>query len=447
MDAQDPICLECIGDGELQRLLREEATRAICASCGSRRAAVPLADVADRVDVVYREYYCPGGESAHFDRDSDNPHYEQEGEEPEQIVQEIAGVEPDVAETIVTYLHSGEGHDIADGGDAYYESTSRYIPRDLHPTELHLAWEEFCRRVKHVRRFFDDEGRAILSTILGNQEGTKYRDNPLSVCVVALKTGERCYRARRVATMDEVDRIARDPRRLLGPPPAHLTPAGRMNPAGIPVFYGGFSQDVCIAEVRPHVGGLVILGEFRTARHLRLLDLTRLDEHGFAGSMFRSDFYERVTKRAFLRSFHNLISRPIQPHEEVLEYLPTQAVAEYIGNVLGLDGIIYESSQTGAENDENKISDRSRQNLVLLNRSARVRGSCRANPPSKGLAPILEETSVADDRRPSLRFVNGSTQVVRITAIRVSHDREFLPIERRPNRRRTKIKAAMEVHT
>ena len=53
---------------------------------------------------------------------------------------------------------------------------------------------EFCRRVKHVRRFFDDEGRAILSTILGDHESIKHRDNPLSVCVVTLRTGERCTR-------------------------------------------------------------------------------------------------------------------------------------------------------------------------------------------------------------------------------------------------------------
>lgn len=46
---------------------------------------------------------------------------------------------------------------------------------------------------------------------------------------------------------------------------------------------------------------------------------------------------------------------PVQPNHEALEYLPTQAVAEYVVNVLGFDGIRYasaqHSSEAGAEND------------------------------------------------------------------------------------------------
>jgi hypothetical protein len=175
------------------------------------------------------------------------------------------------------------------------------------------------------------------------------------------------------------------------------------------------------------------VGEFRNTRRLHLLDLTMLDEHGFAGSMFRSDFYERVTKRQFLRSFHNVISRPVQPHEEVLEYLPTQAVAEYIAHVLGLDGIIYESAQTGglSEYDETP-SNRSKQNVAFFNQAALVQGSQpRQTRTGRAMAPLLEagqaNTGVTDRRRPSLRFVTDSAKVVRITGIKVSHDQEFVP--------------------
>lgn len=435
MDADTPVCLKCIGDEELRRLLRDDASRAVCGSCGNRRQAVPLRKIAEYVDEVYREYYHPGGDVPHFDVDSDNPRYEQEGEEPQWIIQEIAGIEPDIADAIVEHLSDEEAHDIADGANSYYDDGSRYVARDLHPTELHLAWEEFCQRVKHERRFFDDTGRVILSTILGDHESIGRQDNPISACVVTLKTGERCFRARRADTEEAAALILRDPRRLLGPPPPHLAPAGRMNAAGIPVFYGGFSEDVCIAEVRPHVGGLVVVGEFRSTRRLRLLDLTMLDEHGFTGSMFRSNFYDRVTKRRFLRSFHNLISRPVQPHEELLEYLPTQAVAEYIANVLELDGIIYESAQTGSlgdnDGDEDESADRPRQNFAFFNRSALVQGSQRHRIRSRRVtAPLLEwdeaNVGMTDQRRPSLRFVKDSGKLVRVTGIKVSHKRQFL---------------------
>jgi hypothetical protein len=167
-------------------------------------------------------------------------------------------------------------------------------------------------------------------------------------------------------------------------------------------------------------------------RRLRLLDLTMLGEHGFAGSMFRSDFYERVTKRQFLRSFHDLISRPVQPHEEMLEYLPTQAVAEYISNVLGLDGIIYESAQSGAlserEEEAHMLANRPKQNIALFNRAALVQGSQLRRRRTTNPHIDWNETndSVAEQRRPSLRFVTGSANVVRVTGIQVSHEREFV---------------------
>jgi hypothetical protein len=439
MNADEQVCLRCIGDDELRRQLRTEATRGKCGVCGKRRQSVPLHRIAEQVDPVYREYYRPGGDEAHFDPASDNPRYEQAGEEPQYIIQEITGVEPEVADAIVDYLSDGEAHNVHDGAEPQYDNTSRYVVRDFHATELHIAWEEFCQRVKHQRRFFDEEGRSMLSTILGDGESIENQDNPLSACVVTLKKGHRCFRGRRAENDEAAGLILHDPRRLLGPPPPHLTPPGRMNPAGISVFYGGFSEDVCIAEVRPHVGGLVVVGEFRTGRSLRLLDLTMLDNHGFPGSMFGSDFYERVAKRQFLRSFHNLISRPVQPHEEILEYLPTQAVAEYISNVLGLDGIIYESAQTGGsgDEDEDRLTDPLKQNVALFSRAALVEGTRNRR---KRPGPLLTEWNEAnidtrDQRRPSLRFVKNSAHPVRVTAIKVSHQREYLRTPLSGNRR------------
>jgi hypothetical protein len=433
VEADDPVCLRCIGDEELRRQLRDEAGRSVCASCGKRRQAVPLSAIAERVDPIFRQYYHPGGDVPHFDVGFDNPSYEQDGEDPQSIIAEIAGVEPDISDAIVDHLSDGESRDVTRGSDAYYDATSRYVARELHATELHMAWEEFCARVKHKRRFFDAEGQNILSTILGDRESIGRENNPLSACVVKLQAGERCFRARRAETDGAARLIMSDPRRLLSPPPPHLTPAGRMNSAGIPVFYGGFSEDVCIAEVRPYVGGLVVVGEFRTTRPLRLLNLMMLEENRFVGSIFRSDFYERVTKRQFLRNFHDLISRPIQPHEEMLEYLTTQAVAEYISNVLGLDGIIYESAQTGRLDEntdhEDRPVDRSKQNLALFNHAALVQGS--QQPRKRKKNPLFEwsETndSAAERRRPSLRFVIRSASVIRVTGIHVLHQRAVLP--------------------
>lgn len=53
----------------------------------------------------------------------------------------------------------------------------------------------------------------------------------------------------------------------------------------------------------------------------------------------------------FLEVLHRRLSRPVLPSDETLAYLPTQAVAAYVTNVLGLDGIIYSSTQVGAEGE------------------------------------------------------------------------------------------------
>jgi hypothetical protein len=142
-----------------------------------------------------------------------------------------------------------------------------------------------------------------------------------------------------------------DPRHELSPPPYAKAVQGRMNPTGIPVFYGAFAAAVAIAEVRPPVGGIVLVGAFRPLRPLRLLDLPRIG-HRFTGSIFAPGYADRAARALFLRSFHRLIASPVQPQDEPIEYLPTQAVAEYVRNVLGFDGIAFHSTQTGSTEDD-----------------------------------------------------------------------------------------------
>ena len=433
MDANDPVCLKCIGDVELRCLLSESATRAVCASCGKRRQAVSLRDIALRVDEIYREYYEPGEEIARFYPDSDNPQYEQEGDPPDQVIQAMADVEPDIAEAIGRCLHDDEWPSVAkDGASASFDDSSRYVERDLPPIELELEWEEFCRRVQHQSRFFDDEARRILARILGDRTSIASPDNPISRCIAVLKKGERLFRARRTDTKATAERILGNPHTELGPPPPHLAPSGRMNPSGIAVFYGGGSEAVCVAEVRPDVGGCVVVGQFQTTRRLRLLDLTLVGQRWFPGSMFRSDYYERTTKRRFLLRFENLISRAVQPHEEAIKYVPTQVVAEYISNVLGLDGILYASAQLGEVRDEDdEPPDRTTLNVALFNRAsavagARSRPARRAQSPQGMIPPMNWEEGPDLDplQSPSLRFVRNSARIVRITGINVSYEQE-----------------------
>lgn len=54
--------------------------------------------------------------------------------------------------------------------------------------------------------------------------------------------------------LGERSEITANPARNLGAPPKVRAGEGRMNPAGVPAFYGAFERETCVAELRPPVG-------------------------------------------------------------------------------------------------------------------------------------------------------------------------------------------------
>jgi hypothetical protein len=120
-----------------------------------------------------------------------------------------------------------------------------------------------------------------------------------------------------------------------------------MNAAGIAVFYGALDSDTCLAEMRPALGGRVLVGEFRTTQALRVLDFSRLEAARLAElSYFDSKYAEQRERAVFLRRLHGLISRPVVPGHEY-EYLITQTLTEYLAHVHqpSFDGVIFQSVQ------------------------------------------------------------------------------------------------------
>ncbi len=88
-----------------------------------------------------------------------------------------------------------------------------------------------------------------------------------------------------------------------------------MNAPGIPAFYGAFSRETCIAEVRPSVGSLVLTGEFEVLQRMNLLDLSAF-HLPYPGSIFRSNAMEEAEAWNFLGELAAMMSQPVQPHEQ-----------------------------------------------------------------------------------------------------------------------------------
>lgn len=210
-----------------------------------------------------------------------------------------------------------------------------------------------------------------------------------------------------------------------------------MNPVGISVFYGAFSENVAVAEVRPPVGAVVAVGSFSLLRTVRLLDFSFFPFAYHQESIF-SPLYDRLrNKVGFLEKLHRRLSRPVLPSDEALEYLPTQAVAAYVANVIGLDGIIYGSTQVGAERDSAQQVSRSLCNIALFGQAARVERAHRTPiPPDQPVPqvfvrdlsgtsnaaeaiPVLMVPSDVETALPATLRVTAQPRLVKITSVTV----------------------------
>jgi hypothetical protein len=152
--------------------------------------------------------------------------------------------------------------------------------------------------------------------------------------------------------------------RHIGSPPVIDAIAGRMNARGISVFYGANSPRVALAEVRPPVGSQVAVGCFKIIRPIRLLDLTALSKVATHGSIFDVSLVDRLERTMFLRNLSRRIAVPVMPEHELFEYLPTQAIADFLATEAAppLDGIIFPSVQIAG----------AALNVALFHKAARV---------------------------------------------------------------------------
>lgn len=416
------ICLPCVGDHSLRSLLKDATGEITCSSCQENRTGISLAELAQRVDPFLRKY-CEAGDSYPiFQGSDDRAEYEQEGQPLVNLLEDELETAYGVAEALADVLIADDPAWPPDGDEPFYTAEHNYVRKYVSTLPYSEEWSEFSSQIRHRRRFFDDEARSRLARILGDRDSERAKELP----VLEIGEGTRLpsiYRARRGETDADLRHMLKDPHHELGPPPPDLASAGRMNPVGIPVFYGACSKPTAIAEVRPSVGGLLLACAFHISGRVRLLDLSRI-RVAFSGSLFAPEYEDRASRVEFLRNFHRLIARPIHPDQEPLDYIPTQAVAEYVANVLGLDGILYASAQLGAVPDEayhehyvdvEQLSsdELAQHNVVILNDDAWTRTA------SSGFDRGSESTA-------QLSLIEESVEAIMVTSVAYRYQQHYL---------------------
>jgi HEPN/RES N-terminal domain 1/RES domain len=207
-----------------------------------------------------------------------------------------------------------------------------------------LDWDRFCRIIKYERRFFFQNlggPRNILDDSLAAadllNEICRFIDG-LDI-LETREAGTTLYRAR-----PWNDRRPYTLPHELGPPRRdQALQTNRMNPPGIPMFYGAEDARTAIVEIRDSPA---FLGIFVTRKPVTLLDLANLPP--IPGTFSRAS-RESIVALRFLHQFADVITQPVDRDNRThLDYVPTQVLTEYVRDYTfthgKVDGIRYPSA-------------------------------------------------------------------------------------------------------
>lgn len=138
-------------------------------------------------------------------------------------------------------------------------------------------------------------------------------------------------------------------------PPKRATRDMRANYRYIPYLYCSNHPYISIVEIRPRLGSCLSMASLVVTEKIRLLDLT----------MKNVTAKMTEAKKNLFEDLSYLYSKPITEDDDVLDYIPTQFIAEFAKNI-GYDGIAYKSSLT-PEYDADKSGNFDRFNIVIFN--------------------------------------------------------------------------------
>jgi len=360
------VCNNCIGESVIEERIRNEGKKRKCSFCNEIGITVTIEELASFIDPIFRVHYGIGPDVPVFDDDSDKVFYEQKGDDLDEIISEILICDGDIASEIASSLISNEDCDPRDGGECLYSDTDHYAEMEYYGDVFGASWISFRHDIKHQRRFFLEAISSELDEIFAELNSHKTLDGKGPIVTISPSEQEGSFYRGRIAGSDnELSHILLNPHAELGPPPANQARAGRMNPAGIPVFYGAYDRQTCIVELRPPAGSKVVTGEFRLCKPITVLDLTVFDMEMVLPSVFADPLRSIRQHQQFMSDLHDEISRPILPSDESISYIPTQVVAEYLASKFNISGIVYRSSQSSIGG----------KNIVIFNNSCKCKKS------------------------------------------------------------------------
>ena len=361
------VCSDCAGNSKIKEgVFSEEEERKNCDYCKNELLCISLESLAEIVD----DHYSGNYEPCHS------------GRKPSEIISELLELDESAGKLdtdLVSILCDRELHGRNKGvysiydEDKVYCSHSEKYPPIIDGREHKELWDTYCNKIKHQTRYFNSQVIEWLNSIFLDLNKIIPKNTILPIRPMKPTDSDAVfYRARQASNAQEKIKICCHPTQELNSPPVNIANAGRMNAIGISVFYAAFDTETCIAELRLPVGENIISGQFKLEQPITILDLTVLEKidpdnitnENVQDACENDDVYSHKDRLAFLQKFSAEISKPISPHKEPLDYMPTQAFAEYLSHYYEpkIDAVIYSSTQTNGKG----------KNIVFLNRASKV---------------------------------------------------------------------------
>ncbi len=207
-------------------------------------------------------------------------------------------------------------------------------------------WEAFREHTKHKARYFEHKDNKF--SVIKTLEDFK----PFFKKMITY-SDKLTYRVRPIYEEKEKEDIRKDPSLELGKIPKdklQYTRNNRFSPIGISYGYFAFDKETALIESRVKINDEVGIGEFQLDKSLKLIDFTNDNLSKYLNPFSDNFNIDLYCNSFFVQSFIQDISKPISDDDSLLEYVPTQIMAEYIWSI-GYDGFIFDSSQKkGGEN-------------------------------------------------------------------------------------------------
>jgi hypothetical protein len=357
---QEAICSACVGESFLSRQIKSEGEKRICRYCRKKAVSFTLEKIAGIFEVAFLSHFSatatdPDAIEWAMQKDPQIGYsWERKGEPTVRAIMNAANIDEEAAHDIQRILadehgdigFDGIGEETPFSDEAHYEEI---MPSD---DEWRESWRNFERSLKSEARFFSRNAVAQLAALFDDVDSMRTRSGrPLIVPAGPGTSLDHLFRARVFQSDEKLKKALNRPDRELAAPPSAVAATGRMNAKGISTFYGATDMDIALAEVRPPVGSQVAIARFDIIRPLQLLDLNALSDIHETGSIFDPSYAQRLGRMMFLRSFCQRVSKPVMPDDQDFEYLPTQAIADYLATEgkVPLDGILFPSVQAGGD--------------------------------------------------------------------------------------------------